>query len=275
MKSVRCLVVPLFITVLLGSSHVMAQSFIMRDIAGDRPRIGVRFMRPAVDGVDLSAMSGAFDLSFTLPLSPSTAILASLPFSTIAAEGWDRESGIGNIFLGLQAHIGSSDIRTSAFTVGLFIPTAGENKWDANIIGMFSNYHEFQKYIPHTLTAYVNQSVRFNTLEGAIFGIEAGANILIPTEDQEYRDTDMFARYGLTGGVSTSGFAFLFELTGLVWLSGDFVDFGDRFYHSLAFGAQYTGIPLRPGIFYMLYLKDVLSDDVDGVLGFKLEFVVP
>ena len=80
--------------------------------------------------------------------------------------------------------------------------------------------------------------------------------------------------YGLTGGINTGEILVNAELVGLLLLSMEGADsFSDRIFHTLAFGAQYTGWNVRPGIFYSLYLKDDLSDRVEGVLGLSVTFM--
>ena len=61
------------------------------------------------------------------------------------------------------------------------------------------------------------------------------------------------------------------ELEGIVFLSEDIDDFEDRFNHSVAFGAQWTGRNIKPGIYYQIYLKEDFRDYVDGVLGIKVD----
>lgn len=51
-------------------------------------------------------------------------------------------------------------------------------------------------------------------------------------------------------------------------------DFGDRFTHSLSFGAQLTDRPVRPGIFYIVPLDEDLQDFLDGTLGIKIDLAL-
>ena len=61
------------------------------------------------------------------------------------------------------------------------------------------------------------------------------------------------------------------ELIGLAIITEDVDDFNDRFLHTLVFGGQWNAGTIKPGLFYKIYLKDELSDLVDGVLGIKLD----
>ena len=133
----------------------------------------------------------------------------------------------------------------------------------------FTNFYELQKYLPDVLTLYGNYAFRSSKPGGAIFGFEIGPNFLIPTEDGG--DSELFLHYGLTAGFQMTQLAIFAELAGIAIITEDVDDFGDRLSHVIAFGAQWTGSRLRPGVFYKLYLDEDLSDSVDGVLGIKLD----
>jgi len=85
----------------------------------------------------------------------------------------------------------------------------------------------------------------------------------------------LFAHYGVSGGFQFTNVALFAELLGIAIITEDVDDFGDRFTHSIDFGAQLTGYSVRPGIFYMIHLDEDLSEDLDGVLGIKVDFVLP
>jgi hypothetical protein len=68
--------------------------------------------------------------------------------------------------------------------------------------------------------------------------------------------------------------AFFAELLGIFIVTEDVDDFGDRFTHSLAFGAQLTVGQVRPGLFFVLPLENDLSAFLDGTLGLKVDFAL-
>jgi hypothetical protein len=63
-------------------------------------------------------------------------------------------------------------------------------------------------------------------------------------------------------------------LLGVFIVTEKFESFGERFEHFLTFGAQLTGSPVRPGIFYMLPLHNDLREIIDGALGIKVDFAL-
>lgn len=137
------------------------------------------------------------------------------------------------------------------------------------VLGWYSNYYEIQKYIPDMLTVYGNYAYYRNQSNGAIFGVEIGPNLFIPTKDEG--DVELFAHYGIFGGFKLTSVTLSAELEGLAIISEDIDDFEDRFTHSLVFGGQWTGSNIKPGIYYQIYLDKDIRDDVDGVLGIKVD----
>ena len=84
------------------------------------------------------------------------------------------------------------------------------------------------------------------------------------------RDTELFIHYGYTVGFQGENFAIFTELVGLVIIT----EFSDCFINSIDLGATYISNSISPGVFYKLYLKEDLSDIVDGVLGIKIDVSV-
>jgi hypothetical protein len=150
----------------------------------------------------------------------------------------------------------------------VFIPTASdkEDKWTLSALSVLTNNHELQKYLPDMLTLHGNIAYHSMKSEGAIFGIEGGPCLFVPTEDDG--DSELLVQYGLMGGARVQDFAIFAELLGLAIVTEGDMEFGDRFDHDLTFGLQW----LRgPGVFYKLYLDEDYRDVVDGVVGIKLE----
>ncbi len=235
----------------------------------DKPQLGLRFMRPNLDGDDdLSILSGAYDLYFNIPVSPKINLVRSLPYTIFSAKGEDSEGGIGSIYVGIQTKPMSESGNNSSLSLGIFLPTTADD-FSPMVLGWYSNYYEIQKYIPDMLTVYGSYSYSMNQSRGPIFGLEIGPNLFIPTKDDG--DVELFAHYGISGGLKMSNIMFSAELVGLAIISEDIDDFEDRFTHSLAFGAQWTGSNIKPGIYYQIYLKEDLKDDVDGILGINVD----
>jgi len=246
--------------------NLSAQNLLFQTMPKDKPQLGLRFMRPKFEeDIDLSLLSGTYDLYFNIPLSPKLNLIGSLPYTVFSAKDEDSESGIGSIFVGIQT---KPMTENSSLSMGIFLPTAKDELYTM-ILGTISNYYEFQKYFPDMLTIYGNYGYYRNQSNGAIFGAEIGPNLFIPTKDEG--DVELFAHYGISAGFKITNLTLSAELEGMAIISEDIDDFEDRFVHSIAFGGQWTGTNIKPGIFYMIYLKEDMRDVVDGVLGIKVD----
>jgi hypothetical protein len=249
---------------------VRAQTFLFQGLPQQKSQIGLRFMRPDFKyGSDLSTLSGIYDFSVNIPLSQNLNLVGSIPYMTFKFENFS-ESGVGNIFIGLQTHSGFNKGKSSAGSFGLYLPTSGEDI--CGLFGAYTHFIDYAKYVTDLLTFYGNYSYVNRTPKGFRLGVEIGPDLVIPTGDGG--DTDFLIHYGFTFGFQDENFAVLSELMGLVIITEEADDFGDRFLHSLDFGFTYLRYNVKPGIFYKLYLKDDFSDIVEGVLGIKVDVTV-
>lgn len=274
MKNFLCktVIASLFIGLLFTS--VSAQNFLLQTMPKNVSQLGLRFMRANFNrGDDLSLLSGTYDFYANIPISRELNLVGSLPFTVFSEKGYDSENGLGNIYFGFQTWKSSGLGNKASLSLGVFLPTA-RDKIETAVLGGYSNYYELQKYFPDMLTVYGNYSFISNQSRGAIFGIEIGPNFFIPTK-KDNGEGELFAHYGISGGFKLNKIMISAELTGLAIISEDIDDFGDRFVHSLAFGAHWTGGNIRPTIFYSIYFEEEYRDFVDGVLGIKFDVSLP
>jgi hypothetical protein len=169
-------------------------------------------------------------------------------------------SGLGNLFIGLQTRP-VNDEGNSYFTAGFYLPTAEEG-----VLNYFSDYYHLQKFIPSSLSVYMNYAYHKRMSELSLISIEAGPDIMIPTGEGG-NDTEFFFHYGGSAGVQIKKFLLNVELTGIAVLSEDIDDFGDRFINQIGFGAHWKEDLFAAKIFYRIFLRDELSEMVDGILG--------
>ena len=259
----------IFVWLSLFGHVAVSQNFLFQTPPQTYPQLSLRFQRPNFEGVDgLSAFSGAYDLMVNTPIGEKISLLVELPFSSFSVNGFS-EISVGNLFVGLQSRPGQYQFQASKsnITYGVFLPIAGE---DASFIGSVANFYEFQKYFADILTLYFNYSYQSIPMgsEGAFFGLEIGPNLFIPTSGDE--DVELFLHYGLSGGYQLRQLAFLAEFTGLFIVTGDLDSFTDRFFSAINLGAQWTHGMVNPGIFYNLYIDEDLQDEVNGVLGIRI-----
>lgn len=271
MKMFRMKSVIAGIAIFLLPLIVSAQSFILQDPPTEKPKFTFRYFRPHFKESEssLSFLSGVYDFTVSIPLSAKVNIIGSVPFSAVGWKDFDEsESSFGNISAGIQYRFNSTDEKATAVTFGVFAPTASEEKESLFMMGFLTNYYEIPKYFPNVLTIYGNLSHHVFKADGLLLNLELGPYFMIPTEGG---DPELFIHYGLSGGYRVNPISFNVELAGIGILSEESEDFGDRFEHMLAFGAQWNRGWIRPGIYYQLYLKKEMREYINGVLGIKLE----
>lgn len=273
MKSSSFRIVSAIILVVIMSGSAAAQTFMFKSIPEESPKVGLRFMRPSFDyDAELSTFSGIYDLRVNLPINERWSIDASFPLTryTMGEDG-ETESFVGNIYGGLQ-YIKKTGNKSSITSFGVYFPT-GDDDLGHLIFGTLTNNEDMFKYYPEAWTLYGNFAYINISSGGARLGLEIGPDLLIPTGDGS-DDPEFLMHYGLTAGYRGERFAAITELIGMVMLTEEFEDTGDRFIHSIDFGASYISPRFIPGVFYKIYLKDEFSDLVDGVFGVSLEVVL-
>lgn len=157
-------------------------------------------------------------------------------------------------------------------SLGAFLPTMPIGKYGPVLIGTSSDYIRFQKYLPRVLTVYGNLAFHYIKDKGFIFGWEIGPNFMIPTEgDGEF---EAYIHYALAAGYRLKSVDLKAELRGLGIITEDVEIFKDRFFHDLAFGVQWHRGKIRPGVFYIIYLKKPWSDNISGVTGLRVDVIL-
>ena len=137
----KIVIAGIFISLLISS--VSAQNFQFQSLPKDKPQFGLRFLRPNLEGDDdLSTLSGTYDLSFNIPLNSKINVVGSLPFTTLNTKDDESENGIGDIYIGLQTRSEFSAENRSIISLGVFLPTASEDKYSVSFLGMFTNFKE-------------------------------------------------------------------------------------------------------------------------------------
>lgn len=252
---------------------ISAQHFLLQNPPTNRSELGLRFMRPnfSEDDDHLSLLSAVYDLNISVPFGKDWAFIGSFPFSYFAAKGGDSESGIGNIYVGLQTRPPTASANKSSLSFGIFLPTASDELAPL-ILGLFSNYYEMEKYIFDMLTVHGNFAFT-REHSNLLLSFEIGPNIIIPTKKE--REGELFAHYGCFVGAQLNPLILGVEVTGVAIISEDIDKFEDRFVHAVGFGAHWSMGNFRPTLFYNIYLYEEYKDVVDGVLGVKVGIVLP
>lgn len=262
----------IFLLVFCSFNFLSAQIFDFRQLPSEKNQFEFMFTKPFIKGdVDMSFLSGIYQISANIPVSSKLNIIGEIPFiytnyevnSFFLGNYKYEESGFANIFIGLQTKPSAENDKRSAISFGLYLPTADER---IAFQGAVADYYEFQKYLPNTLGLYFNYAYHKSYPNGLRFGFEVGPNISIPTEGN--RSGDMLLHYGITGGVEINKMLLInIELGGVAIVTESVDNFSDRFIHLMNFGAAWTEGKVIPKIFYKIYLDDIFSEAISGSLG--------
>ena len=282
MKFSLSIIALMIFLLLVPAQDLLAQSYLMRSLPEDNSLVGLRLMRPnfaGTDPVDLSLISGTYDLYFQAPLSSDFHFVADIPFAGFSSPDWNTRDwngdiALGNVYLGARHFRGGPSLSGSELELGIWLPTANSDMVYVNYLGAITNYHEMQRHTPKSLTIFTNYAYHRVGVgdETGMFSIQVGPELFLPSNG---RDTELFLHYGISGGLYTKSFSFGMELLGQFFVTEDFDTFSDHFTHSLVFGGQLTNTSVRPGLYLMLPLEDGIETILDHVLGIKIEFLLP
>ncbi|KAA3611022.1 MAG: hypothetical protein D8M58_13655 [Calditrichaeota bacterium] len=265
-----------FLILFVMTGGIFAQTFNMQGFPSNRAQFAVSFMKSWLDSpTDYSTFSGLYELSANIPITLNYNFVTSLPISNVKWEVNLRvenepefeESGVGNVFIGVQSNNEVTDGRRSSALFGVFLPTADEK---AAPFGLLPNAYEMQKYSPDIITLYFNYAVQKTNNNGFRFGFEIGPSVFVPTGDNK-ADTEFVAHFGLNMGIETPKIYFGLEFIGIAIISEDVDEFTDRFINALDFGVAYKGKNITPKLFYKIYVDEDFERMVEGVLGIGLE----
>jgi len=267
----------LLLPFILFYSHLCySQTFIMQKHPDNEVTTGLRYLRPRY-GVDypanLSTLAGDYEVYLNFPLSERINVLTSLPLTIKTSNGKEVESGPGNLYLGLEMRSESVSSLRSTFSFGVFLPTTSERITRATFIGLFANLYEPQKSLPNTLTLYANYGLQKFQSGKLFWGLELGPQLFIPTAGNG-QTVELFSHYGLSGGFHSKKFAVWGELLGLVSITSDFLNFGQRVNHSFLLGGQLITKKFKPGVFLQVPIDGEPANVVDFIFGLKMEAVL-
>lgn len=245
-----------------------AGSFLMQEESAPNTRLGLRLLRPSLaDNNSFTFLSGVYDVSLSLPMTYKLSFVGSLPIGSFRDSG-ESESGIGNVYAGFRYRLKSSRSGRFNLELGVYAPTISDDDSNIAVLGIFTNYTEFYKFLPDIWTAGGMVSYHRNSRSKFSFGVEAGSYAMIPKEG----DSEFLLRYGATLGYSLGTAVLKAEFVGVSLLTADEgLLFEDRTVNAVTIGIQWYSQFFKPALFYTFYLNDGLNDMVRNVFGIKLE----
>lgn len=262
---------------MMGSSSLTAQSIWLSD--NDGKGISLEGSKPSLDMDGYSFSTGAFFLGFRFPIGKSL-LIAELPYVHAAYHyespyfSWkESESGIGNPYIGLRTKI--SDSSTFA-EVGFRLPVASEDKWLANMIGIYSNLDRQEAFVPNQLPITAMLNYRKKSDSGLIFRLRGGPLLWINTDKSDYDDpVELLMKYSAQIGYESGPVRLLSGFVGRMIVTEGDLDLSERTIHQLGLSASVGFGNVRPGVVILLPLNEVISDDMSYVLGVNVEITLP
>lgn len=212
-------------------------------------------------------MAGTWEISARYSAGSRTQLFISFPYSYYSVKENEMTQGsLGNLTLGSQ--FAQKNGKTHVI-LGMIIPFASEDKFEAAVTGITSDYYHFTKYAPDLFTFLFNFSYHSRLPEKGIFGFELGSQFPIYFQTLE---AEILINYGIQGGIQIGSLQLLSELTGLLITTERYINLSERLKHNLILGAEYNFRNFHPGVFYNFFLNR--DDRSVRVLGFKIDLYI-
>jgi len=264
----------IYLTALVGLCYswniARGQSFNLEPASSEQTLVGLKASLPVfknIEDYNVKAMSGTYTLYSAIPFGKKGSVYAEVPF-IYRNDVYESESGIGNIFLTVRMAL--DEERTSQISFGTFFPTVSEDNDTFTFIetALYSNYYRWSTVLP-AYTIYGNYSYITDEEKKYILGGEVGPELMIPKNGGE---TELIFHLSLVAGWRFENLSFWAELNDIMLASVPDISFNDRNINQLLFCGQYDFGVVRPGLCYMLPLKDELNDYQKSAIGFKVDF---
>lgn len=281
MSAIKRSISAMLLSFIFISGTVSPQEFMMKNTPHNNAAFSLRYLHPYLSKnspSELSSFSGTYELESSIPVNDNIYLNFQLPFVGYSVKSvWNEtsENSIGNIYLGIQTKHVTSDIHTNYISGGLYLPTVSDKHEGVTMLGAFSDYPSLSKYIVKAVSFYGNFATQWNFPSGAGLAFDLGPTILVPTGDQNSRETEVLLHYGINSKYSYNSFFGSAEVNGVYILTESRIEFADRFFHNFSLGAGWTGSYVTPSLFYQWNMEKQLRYFVTGSFGVKLEVVLP
>ena len=218
----------------------------------------------------ISTFSGIYELEGNFWVSKTTKVKVSIPYTSFSYKynyyttTEINSSTIGNVTLGIEQLFGKS--LNTTISGGITLPSINED--NAESFPIYADYINIHKYLPNSLTSYLNISSNSSKTEAVYGGGSFGFTLLIPTESRN--DSELLLNYKGTIGHEDENIGLSASLLGMMIITEDNIELSDRFLNYANFEIHYNGEFLQPQIFCQLPLRDSFRKRIDLLLGLKL-----
>jgi hypothetical protein len=183
-----------------------AQTFNFQQLPADNSQFGFKFLKPTfVKPRTSSTLSGIYELSANIPLTSELNFIGSIPYKNFDLEAnyntWTdktKQTGFGNIFIGLQTNSDLISNEISVYSFGIFLPSEKDYRgirWAA-----LTNYYKIQHFFPNSMALYFNYAYHKIIENSFRFGLEVGSDILTSTKYFSILSSLVHLHYGIATG---------------------------------------------------------------------------
>jgi hypothetical protein len=235
--------------------------------------VGMKYNRVLFkDETDLSSLSGIYKFYGYFPLKNNWQINAEIPLVVVNwkdNEYSDNQTGLANIFIEFQKAL--NEYKTTYLDFGIYIPTIGSENYERMFIGILSDVYRFVQY---TEGVTLNSTFGYNLRNkpGAIFGVEVGPDLFIPTSGAD-EEVEFLIHYGLKGGYRFNKVSTWAEFSGM-WFISEEGSLDTNSYNQIYIGGQLNSNKFRPGFFYGLHINEDFRDGTKGMIGLNFQVVL-
>ncbi|NNF08177.1 MAG: hypothetical protein HKN21_15540 [Candidatus Eisenbacteria bacterium] len=245
-------------------SSGVAQSFLNPNTPQGSFEVELRMLHPEL-GSEIDLFTAAYMASMRLQVDEGFHVTLAIPYVATNESNIDNESDFGAIEAGILVENSHGPESVSLVSGSISLPTTPDN-FVVPFLGLLSDWEGFRHYAPDRATLHGNYGFRARG-EQLSGGFDVGADISIPTEDND-QDTELILYYGFSGAVQLSeAFELGSEFLG-TWLATS--DSDDNLSHSVMLGGRLVNVPVRPTFFIKLYIAEGFLEEVDHVIGLKV-----
>lgn len=266
-------IIKIFLFMLLINIQVFSQNYLLQTLSDNKTQIGLKYQRPDFKSdANLSTFAGVYDISTNFPITKNLNIVVNLPIVGYSNRDGGSEEGIGNILLALQYHNILSGQYKAVLTIGACLPTIASKNSIMQPFGMSTNFYEFSKYSGDTFTIYANYAYFNHIIRDISFCVEVGPDIQFLKQSIDGSKTKFYAHYGARVALKINSVTLSTEYQGIIKISGNANNFSDRMLQGLLVGVQWNKGWFRPKGYYNFYLKEDMTNIVNGVVGVGIDF---
>ena len=268
MKNLKKLTLGLLLTSL--GPWAYGQQYLLEPAAYENNTMGLRAGIPIFkESNDVGTLTGNYTLYALVNLGNDWSLYGEIPIIIAKLDDGDfseSDHGLGNIFLGARKAINEN--KTSHFSLGVYLPTVGEDNDLRQSLGFFSNpYRSGQSF--SATSVYLNYSYNNPQERNTIFGLEVGPEVMFPTYEDS--DVEIWTHFGLKGGHKFNKLDLWAEFNGQFLFTESDIDTKDRLFSQLGLAARLNLGKVRPGLYYGIPLNEMIREEQRGILGFKVE----